>query len=648
MARSEAGIYDLFIGRKAMCGLVAILTAGRSLVDREGVLRSMLSRIAHRGPDGEGNVHILEQALLGHCRLAIIDLVHGAQPMQSVDRRYTLVFNGEIYNYLELRQTLIQQGHSFDTFSDTEVLLKLLIQEGTEAVRRLNGMFSFVFHDREHNRWIAARDPFGIKPLYFSSVDNELLFASEIKALLAHSAVDAKRDNTALHQYLSLQFCLDERTLFSGIYKVKPGYYFTGHGNAIEKKVCYWDTNYQIDHYHTEEYFVDRLRATLEDSIRLQIRSDVPLGCYLSGGIDSSLVSTLTSQYLDTPTPMFHGRFTEGMAYDESEYAKAVVASTGGIYHEVVPTALNFVDYLPNLIYALDEPLAGPGLFPQFAVSKLARGHVKVVLGGQGGDEIFGGYARYLVGYLEQAIKGAIFETKEEGRHLVTLDSIIPQLPLLKQYHPLLANFWNKGLFEDMDARYFHLIDRSQGLSKLLHSDTLASFNNGELFAEFQNVFNHPDTQSYINKMTHFDQKTLLPALLQIEDRVSMAVSLESRVPLLDTRIVDLVTTMPPPLKFQGGQAKHILKKTIRNLLQSKVLDRKDKMGFPVPLKEWMSGGPVRDFIGDTLLSQSSLQRGIYKPESLQNMMVHQGVGGRQIWGALSLELWHQRFIDAK
>ena len=630
-----------------MCGLASIHSSGRVLDDRVDVLKVMLKRMAHRGPDGEGQIHIPGQALFGHRRLSIIDIEHGLQPMCSNDKRYTLIFNGEIYNYLELRQSLIQQGAHFVTFSDTEVLLKLLIREGANAITRLNGMFAFIFHDRENNTWIAARDPFGIKPLYYANVGDELLFASEIKSLLVHPAIKAKRDEVALHQYLALQFCLDEKTLFAGVQKIKPGFYFMGRGAAIERRVCYWDTKYQIDQYHTEEYFVDRLRALLDDSVRMQLRSDVPLGSYVSGGLDSSLVSMLAAQHLDAPLPMFHGRFAEGAEYDESGYAKAVANEANGFYLEVVPTAQEFVDSLPDLIYALDEPLAGPGLFPQFAVSKLARQHVKVVLGGQGGDEIFGGYARYLVGYLEQAIKGAIFETQEEGRHLVTLESIIPQLSLLKQYRPLLSQFWSKGLFEDMDQRYFHLIDRSSGLEDVLHPDTLLGFDREQLFSDFQRVFNHADTQSYINKMTHFDQKTLLPALLQIEDRVSMAVSLESRVPLLDTRIVDLVTSMPPSLKFQGGKGKHVLKKAVKNLLPSLVLDRKDKMGFPVPLAEWMKGGVVRDFVGDTLLSQRSLQRGIFKIEALQNMLSSQGVGGRQLWGALSLELWHQRFIDA-
>lgn len=631
-----------------MCGIVAFLSSDKPLEQRAGTMELMLSRIAHRGPDGEGISHVPRQALLGHRRLAIIDIEHGTQPMQAVNGRYTLVFNGEIYNYLELRQTLVQLGEHFETFSDTEVLLKLLIREGANGIRKLNGMFAFVFHDAQSKCWIAARDHFGIKPLYYAAPEeDELIFASEIKALLVHPLIQAKRDETALHQYLALQFCLDNRTLFCGISKVRPGYYMSGVGAKILQEVCYWDTEYEIDNYHTETWFIDKLRSLLDDSVRLQIRSDVPVGGYLSGGIDSSLICTLAAHHLDGPMPMFHGRFAEGPEYDESEFAKAVALDANGHYHEITPSPEDFVQHMPGLIATLDEPLAGPGLFPQYMVSRLAKQHVKVVLGGQGGDEIFGGYARYLVGYLEQALKGAIFETQEEGKHLVTLESIAPHLALLKQYKPLLSNFWSKGLFEEMDARYFHLIDRSQGLNDLLHPDALATFDRDRLFADFQKIFNHPDTLSYINKMTHFDQKTLLPSLLQIEDRVSMSVSLESRVPLLDYRIVDLITSMPPPLKFKGGRTKHVLKKAIRDLLPTSIIERKDKMGFPVPLTKWMQGGVVRDFVGDTLLSRHSLERGIFKPQSLRAMLDRQGVGGRQLWGALSLELWHRIYIDA-
>jgi asparagine synthase (glutamine-hydrolysing) len=522
----------------------------------------------------------------------------------------------------------------------------MLIQKGPEALLQINGMFAFVFHDRQNNRWIAARDHFGIKPLYYAEAGDELIFASEIKAILPHPEIQKRRNDRALNQYLCFQFCLEDQTLFKGIRKVRPGHYLVGEGSKILQDICYWDTNYRLDYDHTEAWFEEELYRQLQDSIRLQMRSDVPVGAYLSGGIDSSLVGLLASRRSGRTLPMFHGRFTEGPEYDESAYAKDLARHAKGSYHEVIPTAAQFVDQLPDLIYALDEPLAGPGLFPQFAVSKLAREHVKVVLGGQGGDEIFGGYARYLVGYLEQALKGSIFETQEEGKHLVGLESIVPNLSLLKRYTPLLANFWSQGLFGEMDARYFHLIDRSQGIQKFLHPEALQALDREALFTDFQAIFNHPDTKSYINKMTHFDQKTLLPALLQIEDRVSMAVSLESRVPLLDRRIVDLVTSMPPQQKFQGGHAKHILKKAARGLLPESILNRKDKMGFPVPLKEWMQGGCVREFVCDVLLSRQSLQRGIFKPEAIKSMIENSGVGARALWGALSLELWHRRFID--
>ena len=629
-----------------MCGIAAILGNGHALDARVPVVRDMMTRIAHRGPDGEGLRHLPTQAIFGHRRLAVIDLEHGAQPMVSADERYTLVFNGEIYNYRELRQSLASRGAPFTSDSDTEVLLQLLVHEGAAGVPRLNGMFAFVFHDRATNQWIAARDGFGVKPLYMTTVGDELLFASEIKALFAHPEVPRRRDERSLHQYLSFQYCLGDRTLFAGIQKVTPGHVLQGVGTTITSNVCYWDTNYQVDYRHTETYFHEQLESLLEDTIRLQMRSDVPVGAYLSGGLDSSIVSTLAARELGSPISMFHGRFAEGPQYDESAYAKSVARQVGGQYVEVVPRAEEFVAWMPGLMAALDEPLAGPGLFPQYAVSKAARDHVTVVLGGQGGDEIFGGYARYLVGYLEQALKGAIFETQEEGKHLVTLESIVPNLPLLQQYKPLLSAFWSRGLFEEMDARYFHLLDRSEGLHKVLDPALLDSLDRQQLFAEFQAVFNNPNTASYINKMTHFDQKTLLPALLQIEDRVSMSVSLESRVPLLDMRIVDLVTTMPPPMKFQGGRTKHVLKQVMGHVLPPDVLHRKDKMGFPVPLAEWMRGGPVRDFVSDVLLSQASLQRGVYTPAALQSMLDHSGVGGRQLWGALCLELWHQRYID--
>ena len=630
-----------------MCGIVSIHSTNSSVRESEDTVKKMMDCMMHRGPDGSGITHIPNQAIFGHRRLAIIDLDHGQQPMVSIDRRYTLIFNGEIYNYLELRDELQREGVEFKTDSDTEVLLAMLMQHGEKALIKLNGMFAFVFHDRKYNKWIAARDPFGIKPLYFAKAGVQLIFASEIKAILAHPDVVARRNDKALNQYLAFQLSLDDQTLFEGINRVMPGHYFLGAGHEVKQKSAYWDTAYRISSSINEDSLLEEIRHTLEDSVRLQLRSDVPLGAHLSGGIDSSLVSVLASQQSDSPVSLFHGKFEEDISYDESHYAKIVAKKTKGVLHEIIPNADDFVRDLPKLIYALDEPVAGPGLFPQHAVSKLAKEHTKVVLGGQGGDEIFGGYARYLVGYLEQALKGSIFQTQEEGEHLVSLQSIVPNLPVLKEYVPLLSHFWKNGLFEDMDQRYFRLIDRSQGIKHLLHEDLLQNFDKTYLFSIFQKVFNHPDTLSYINKMTHFDQKTLLPALLQVEDRVSMNVSLESRVPFLDTRLVDLVTTAPPTLKFQGGKTKHLLKRSMGDLVPREILQRKDKMGFPVPIKEWMQGGVVREFVADILLSSASLNRGVYSRSALERMITVPGVGGRQLWGALSLELWHLKFIDS-
>lgn len=629
-----------------MCGICGII--GDPHLDSghaEHTVRAMMARMVHRGPDDEG-LFQSKHAVLGHRRLAIIDLEHGKQPMRSKDDRFILVFNGEIYNYLELRQKLIQRGVRFQTFSDTEVLLELLIHDREEAFKQLIGMFAFCFYDTQTQEWLMGRDHFGIKPFYYTVLDNQIVFASEIKALFCHPNIHPAISYKALGQYFTFQFCLFNQTLFQDIYKLEPGYYMRGTGGRIQESVRYWDADFTIDEYHTEEYFKDRLRGLLEDSARLQIRSDVPLGAYLSGGLDSSVIATLAADCLNTSIPVFTGKFREGPAYDESPYAHALATHIGAEIHEVVPTAQDFVQYLPKLIYILDEPAAGPGLFPQYMVSRLAKEHVTVVLGGQGGDEIFGGYARYLVAYLEQALKGAIFENQEEGKHVVTLDSIIPNLPLLKEYRPLMSQFWQDGLFEDMDRRYFRMLDRSPDIDKLLTGEISYHIDRDAIFADFQCLFNHPDTRSYINKMTHFDFKTLLPALLQVEDRVSMAVSLESRVPLLDPRIMDLIACIPPKLKFQGGKTKALFKNAVSSLLPSTILNRKDKMGFPVPLKEWMASGIVREFVNDILLSRNCLSRGLFRESSLRNLADTQGVSGRQLWGLVCIELWFQQFID--
>jgi len=625
-----------------MCGIAGIIRLDGQPAD-ERTLLDMSARLGHRGPDGEG--HLVQGAVgLAHKRLAIIDLVTGDQPMASGGS--VIVFNGEIYNYVELRQELIQRGRQFRTTSDTEVILQMYEEFGPECVGRLNGMFAFLLWDRARSRVLAARDHFGIKPLYLHATPERLLFASEIKALLAVPGLRAEPEPHAIQQYLTFQYVLGEHTMFRGVTKLLPGeYHLIELASGSHRTVRYWEPRFTVDTHHSEAWFEERLSFLLEDAVRLQLRSDVPVGAYLSGGLDSSLITMLAARHCGAGMPVFTGRFAEGPEFDESDYARMVAEACGARLTLVTPTEQQFVDELPRLLYHMDEPVAGPGLFPQAMVSREAARQVKVVLGGQGGDEIFGGYARYLIAYFEQAIKGAVYENNEEAEHIVSFASILPNLPALRQYAPLLQQFWRSGLFEDMDRRYFRLVDRSGGALSLYSAEFRAEYDTETLFQRFQQVFNHPETLSYYNKMTHYDMVTNLPALLHVEDRVTMMSSLESRVPLLDHRLADLVGSMPPGLKFKGGELKHILKRVIGGRVPGPVLERKDKMGFPVPLHLW-ARGRSRDFFADTLLSRRCRERGLFDVEEVENQMHHEAAFSRRLWGLLNLELWYRIFID--
>jgi asparagine synthase (glutamine-hydrolysing) len=630
-----------------MCGIAGILQRDPSEgVDRRAVA-AMMTSLTHRGPDDQG-AYFDGPVGLGHRRLSIIDLHSGQQPMCNEDGSLWIVFNGEIYNYLELRREL-NRHHTFRTQSDTEVILHLYEEHGERCLERLNGMFSFAIWDARQQRLFAARDRMGIKPFYWYLNNERFAFASEPKAFMAAGLVTARPDPQGLEEYLTFQFCLRDRTLFKDIYRLEPGHYLTFRPfrDGEPAVVRYWDFNYEVDTHHTEEYFSDQLLMLLQDSVRLQLRSDVPVGAHLSGGVDSSTVVCLASQHYGGQFHTFTGAFREGPQYDETAYARAVSDHVSSVHHEIWPTAGQFADTLPWLVYMMDEPAAGPGLFPQFFVSKLAREHVKVVLGGQGGDELFGGYARYLVAYLEQCLKGAIYGNQEDGKYVVTWDNIAPNLALLQQYRPMLQSFWKNGLFEEMDARYFRLVSRIEDAAALMSGDCWNAQSQGRMFGSFQQVFNNPAHKSYFNKMTGFDLKTMLPALLQVEDRTSMSVSLESRVPLLDHRIADLVTRMAPTTRFKGGDTKRVFREAIRHLLPEVVLNRRDKMGFPVPLVEWFRG-PIRDFVADTLLSDRARQRGIYRMDGVERLINSEQAFSRQLWGLLCLELWYRAFVDGE
>ncbi|MDQ2984962.1 MAG: asparagine synthase (glutamine-hydrolyzing) [Actinomycetota bacterium] len=624
-----------------MCGIGGAVSLSLSaLPNPAGTVEAMNGLLAHRGPDGEGRwIHPHEVAAFAHRRLAIIDLDTGEQPM--TDGANWITYNGEIYNYIELRALLGKYRSA--TRSDTEVVLHAYREWREDCLERFRGMFSFALWDEETQTLFAARDRFGIKPLYYAEVGGVLYFASEIKALLPFLPA-VETDVEGLNDYLSFQFCLAGKTLFMGVRELLPGHFLRVRNGRVETQQ-YWEVYFEPDFEHTPAYYENRIRELLAESIGLHLRADVPLGSYLSGGLDSSIVASLASAEHGPGLQGFTGKFGFP-GYDESRYARALAEERGLELHELEIGADDFVERIEDVVYHLDYPVAGPGSFPQFMVSELAAQHRKVVLGGQGGDEIFGGYARYLIAYFEQCIKGAIDGTMHSGNFVVTYESIIPNLITLRQYKPLLQEFWRDGLFEDLDARYFRLINRAPGLGDEIRWDLLGEYSP---FETFKTIFHGSNVgkESYFDSMTHFDFKTLLPALLQVEDRVSMAHGLESRVPLLDHPIVELAATMPADVKFKDGNLKHVLRTAFGPLLPEEIRQRKDKMGFPVPLQEWVGRpGPVRDFVTDTFSSQEARNRDFVDNAKVVSRLDQEPRFGRKIWGLLCLELWQKTFHD--
>ncbi|MEC1714818.1 asparagine synthase (glutamine-hydrolyzing) [Schinkia azotoformans] len=618
-----------------MCGIFGTVN------NRANNFNSAMEKLEHRGPDGRGEWSSDDNRVyLGHRRLSIIDPEGGKQPLSNEDETIWITFNGCIYNYVELAQSLKERGHRFKTNSDTEVIIHAYEEYGEQCVNYFIGMFAFAIWDSKKQKLFCARDRLGIKPFYYSIVEDNFIFASEIKAILATGIVERKEDAESIHQYLVFQTIANDKTLFKNVKKLLPGHYMVldKEANILEHKK-YWDVEFNIDYSRSEEDFLEELNDLLHDAVKIRLRSDVPLGAHLSGGLDSSTVVSLASQYNRTGQPLktFTGAFSEGEQFDETKYARIVAEKCQTNYMEVYPNEMDFIESLSKIAYFMDEPSAGPGVFPQYMVSKLAADNVKVALGGQGGDEIFGGYTRYLVGYLEECLKGAIYEKNSD------LASIIPNLPALKQYVPMLKYFWAEGLFESEDKRYFRLMDRSGGIQNLYSTDVFK--NNQTIFSEFQKVFNGSNSDSFLNKMLYFDLKVHLPALLHVEDRTSMAVGLESRVPLLDHRIVDLVAKIPPSIKFKNGEPKYLFKQTIKNIIPEEVLNRKDKMGFPVPLQKWYRNN-VGDYVKEILLDKKAKERGIFNIKELEMKINNENDFGRAIWGALSLELWFKTHID--
>lgn len=625
-----------------MCGIAAYYDLSSSPGrDPRPTLAVMRELQRHRGPDGEGLwARDSGDVGLAHVRLAVLDPEAGQQPMRDGGGA-CIVHNGEVYNYLELRETL--GASTFRTRTDTEAILRAYRAYGESFVEKLRGMFAFAIWDEQEEKLVCVRDRFGIKPMYYTIANELLLLASEAKALLPFLP-SVEVEGEALQEYLTFQFPLHGRTLFRGVHELPPGHMLVARNRSFQIRP-YWEIRFETDFEHGEEWFHDQLKDLFAETMDLHLRSDVPIGAYISGGIDSGIVASTAARLPGGAVQGFAGRFDSGPSFDESDYAQQIADEAGIDLSVFTFGPDDIARALPLVTYHMDYPVAGPGALPQFLVSEQASRAVKVVLGGQGGDEIFGGYVRYLLAYFEQCIKAAIEGTMHNGNFIVTYESIIPNLGALREYTPMMREFWREGLFENLDRRYFRLVNRAPALTGAIDWDVFKGFSP---FEAFRAIFRSDNVraESYFDSMTHFDFRTLLPALLHVEDRVSMAHGLEARVPLLDDRLTQFAATMPSNVKFKDGRLKHVLKEALGGVLPRRVLERRDKMGFPVPLTQWAQG-PLREFMCDILASsrareRSYLRRG-FDPATL---VESESPYGRSLWGILSLELWQREFID--
>ncbi len=627
-----------------MCGIAGFAEGERSgsaAPPQEASLRlvhGMCEVIRHRGPDDEG-LHAEAGVGLGMRRLSIIDLSTGHQPIHNEDRTVWIVFNGEIYNYRELRTELQAAGHRFYTASDTEVIVHAYEQWGEGAFGRLRGMFGIAIWDRPKRTLVLARDRAGIKPLHYTERDGRLYFASEIKSLMAAGAVDREIDFEALDHYLSYLYAPRDRALFKGVRKLPPGHLLRWREGRAEI-VRYWEISATEPYEGTPEAAATALRDVLADAVRSHMISDVPLGAFLSGGVDSSLVVGLMSEASSQPVKTFSIGFDEP-EFDELEHARTVAQHFGTEHHEFVvrPDGLSILD---RLIAHFDEPFADSSAIPTWYVSEVASRHVTVVLSGDGGDELFGGYDRYL-----PHPRVAQFDrlTLPGARQIA--GAVWPVLP-----HGVRGKNFLRHVSRNDDGRYldslsFFQPDEKQALYAPEVRATLAGWNvERALEAQLARFASLPAH----SRMMRLDFETYLPEdVLTKVDRMSMAHSIESRVPLLDNRVIDFAATLPSDLKILNGRRKHILKEAARTLLPAGILDRK-KQGFGVPLGAWFRGG-LTDVFSDVLRSPLTRQRGYFEPRFVDRL-VDEHLSGRRdhtlrLWQLMVFELWHRQYLDA-
>jgi len=596
--------------------------------------------IRHRGPDDQGMM-VKPGVALGMRRLAIIDLVSGNQPISGEDGSVTIVFNGEIYNFQEIKPKLESRGHTFQTHSDTEAIVHAYEEFGPECLQDLRGMFAFAIWDEKARTLFIARDRAGKKPLYYTTTPNgTFVFGSELKALLEHPDVQREINPEALDAYFTLGYVPDPLTIFRSIHKLPPGHYLNfkdGHATVRQ----YWDFEFKATPPLTEDDYLDQLRTLLDESVRLRLISDVPLGAFLSGGIDSSTVVALMARHMGQPVKTFSIGFHED-SYNELKYARLTAEKFGTEHHEFFVTP-DICDVIDDLVWHFDEPFADSSAIPTYMVSKLARDHVTVVLSGDGGDELFAGYTRYAVERKRGGF-GLLPKTVREG----VMRPISQHLP-----HATWGRNYLHNVSLDPTARYLDSVSVFTSLNRrsLYASDFAQTLGPGGYAARlFDDLVKNVKTDDAVDRLLYLDSKTYLPGdILTKVDRMSMAVSLEARAPLLDHKLIEFVTTVPSTLKLAGLETKHLLKRAVKDLVPAGILHR-PKQGFGVPIQEWINQ-QLRSRIRDTLSDSRARQRG-YIDSHYVDVLLDEHERGRRdhsmgLWSLFMLELWQRRFMDA-
>jgi len=625
-----------------MCGIVGKLNLKYDAPVNPALIQQMMESMNHRGPDGEGK-YVKGPIGLGHKRLTIIDLNTGSQPITNEDKTVWIVFNGEIYNYLTLREELQYKGHRFTTATDTEVIVHLYEEYGTDCLSRLRGMFAFAIWNENNQELFIARDRLGIKPLYYTCYNSNFLFGSEIKCLLADKTFQREINYAAIDRFLTYYYSPGEETLFKHIFKLKPGHFLVVQNGQIQCKE-FWDLRYDINPAWKD---LEEASLALSDLMRETVRdhmiSDVPVGLLLSGGIDS----TSLLRYAVEETGKTIQSFTVGFAgeefADERPYARLAAKRFGTEHYEMTITAGDFRDFLEDYIWHMEEPVCEPPAIALYYVTRLARNHVKVLLSGEGGDEAFGGYSNYRnLLLLEFFKRGGQCFNRSLARLLRALDGN-QSLKRYTQYAPFLETPL-KEYYLSRTASTFNFF--CQNKEHLYTDEFMEHINHENPRDVIQELFHKVQNEHLLNQMLYIDSKTWLPDDLLIKaDKISMANSLELRVPFLDHKVMEFAASLPPNFKVKGATAKRILKKAFSKSIPAEIVHRK-KTGFPVPYEKWLQN-ELKGYCLDIMHNDHSLHsqlfgRNLFKdPANLQAM----GYQSKDLFSLLVLELWHNRFI---